>query len=88
MKATIDIPDDLYRRVKARSALLGRSVREVSIELYQRWLGETPGGPGTASAAQWVDEWVALGKSTTEGLAEGPTATQVLAGDRARLDGR
>lgn len=88
MKATIDIPDDLYRRVKARSALLGRSVREVSIELYQRWLGEIPAGSGTASAAEWVDDWVALGKATTEASPEGPTATEILAADRARLEGR
>ncbi|MDO8665154.1 MAG: hypothetical protein Q7J79_00980, partial [Gemmatimonadales bacterium] len=27
MKVTIEIPDDLYRKVKARSALEGRSVR-------------------------------------------------------------
>ena len=40
MKATIDIPDDLYRRVKAKSALEGRPVRSVAIELFQQWLGE------------------------------------------------
>jgi hypothetical protein len=31
MKATIEVPDDLYRRVKAKSALEGRAVREVAI---------------------------------------------------------
>ena len=87
MKATIDIPDDLYRRVKARSALLGRTVREVSIELYQRWLGEAPAGAGTASAAQWVDDWVALGKAATEPSPDGPTATEILEADRRRLEG-
>jgi hypothetical protein len=30
MKATIDIPDALYRRVKARAPLDGRAVREVT----------------------------------------------------------
>jgi hypothetical protein len=38
MKATIDVPDDLYRRVKAKTALQGRAIREVTVELYQRWL--------------------------------------------------
>lgn len=37
MKATIDIPDELYRRVKAKSALEGRTVRAVAVELFQRW---------------------------------------------------
>ncbi len=40
MKATIDVPDELYRRVKAKTALQGRAIREVTVELYQRWLAE------------------------------------------------
>ncbi|MBI4492300.1 MAG: hypothetical protein HY690_05855 [Chloroflexi bacterium] len=42
MKTTIDIPGDLYRKVKARCALEGRPVREVPIELFRQWLGESP----------------------------------------------
>ncbi len=43
MKATIDIPDDLYRRIKARAAEQGRRIREVTIELFLGWLaGEEP----------------------------------------------
>ena len=38
MKATIDIPDQIYRQVKAKSALEGRRVREVAILLFQRWV--------------------------------------------------
>lgn len=46
MKATLDIPDELYRRVKARSALEGRPLRAVAIELFQNWLraGSPDGG--------------------------------------------
>jgi len=44
MKATIDLPEDLYRKIKAKSALLGKPVREVTIDLYRRWLGEDLGG--------------------------------------------
>ena len=40
MKATIEIPDDLYRRVKARSALRGQTVREVATSLFQGWVAE------------------------------------------------
>jgi hypothetical protein len=40
MKATIDIPDDLYRRVKAKSALRGKAIREVAIGLFQGWVTE------------------------------------------------
>ncbi|CAN5832519.1 hypothetical protein BH11VER1_BH11VER1_04720 [soil metagenome] len=38
MKATLEIPDDLYRRVKARSALEGRPLRSVAVQLFQSWL--------------------------------------------------
>ena len=41
MKATLDIPDDLYKRVKVRSALEGKPIRSVAIELFQRWI-QTP----------------------------------------------
>jgi hypothetical protein len=60
MKATLDIPDDLYRRVKARSALEGRPFRSVAVELLQAWLdapspAQTPServGPETK--APWL----------------------------------
>ena len=42
MKTTMNLPDDLYRRVKAKSALEGKAVREVTIELYRAWLGDAP----------------------------------------------
>lgn len=38
MKATIDIPDELYRKVKAKTAEQGRKIRDVTIELFQGWL--------------------------------------------------
>lgn len=40
MKATIDLPDELYRQVKARTAEEGRRIREVAADLFQRWLDE------------------------------------------------
>ena len=42
MKATLEIPDELYRRVKARSAMEGRPVRAVAVDLFQKWLEEKP----------------------------------------------
>ena len=88
MKATIDIPDELYRRLKARSALAGRTVRDVTIELYQRWLGESPATRSAATAEQWLDEWERLGESLVRQAPDGPTATEVLAADRDRLEPR
>jgi hypothetical protein len=45
MKATFEIPDDLYRRAKARSALEGRPLRSVAVELFQNWLSSRPASP-------------------------------------------
>lgn len=50
MKATIDIPDDLYRRVKARTAQEGRRIREVTVELFLQWLE----GTGTSQVAAGI----------------------------------
>lgn len=64
MKATIDIPDQLYRRVKAQAALDGRAVREVTIELYETWLdGEAAARrPDAAPMDEWLARWAALGE--------------------------
>jgi len=36
----MEIPDELYRQVKAKSALEGRAVREVAEELFRRYVGQ------------------------------------------------
>lgn len=36
MRTTVDIPDQLYRQLKARAALDGTSVKEVLLKLVQR----------------------------------------------------
>lgn len=39
---SLDIPDELYRRFKARSATEGRPIRSVAVDLFQKWLEEKP----------------------------------------------
>lgn len=39
MKATIDIPDVLYHQVKVKSAMEGRRIRLVAIDLFSAWVG-------------------------------------------------
>ena len=41
MKATIEIPDDLYRKVQAKSAQQGRPVQDVAVELLDAWVRES-----------------------------------------------
>lgn len=68
MKATLDIPDDLYRRVKARSAMEGRPVRSVAIQLFENWL-DAPRSDSAESAGVAVDPakrgiapWIAIAR--------------------------
>lgn len=44
MKATIEVPDELYRQVKAKSALEGKAVREVTVELFRRYVRQESAG--------------------------------------------
>lgn len=46
MKATINIPDELHRQVKAKSALEGRTLREVTEALYRAYVEGTAVGHG------------------------------------------
>ena len=43
MKATMEISDELYRMVKAKSALEGRAIREVAEELFRRYVTDDSG---------------------------------------------
>ena len=87
MKVTIDVPDALYRKVEDRSAIAGRTVRDVTIELYEAWLatgaleGETHPDRPTASAA-WIERWKALQAQITPIPGEDRTALEILLADR------
>lgn len=78
----------MYRRVKAKSALLGKRVRDVTIELYRSWLAEEIPASSRQSPEQWLEEWLRLGEEALRETPPGPTATEILARDRGRLDTR
>jgi len=86
MKATIDVPDALYRRVKARAALDGRAVRDVTIELYEQWLGDrdVPGSEADAplSGAEWLAGWQALGKEIQAASVDPRPLSEIIISER------
>ena len=56
----MEIPDDLYRRVKAKSAMQGHPVREIAVHLFQQWIEdaniipiEALGKPETTALPEW-----------------------------------
>lgn len=74
MKTSLDLPDELYRHIKSKSALEGRAVRDVAIELFSAWVNagqptvvrETAAPPLQADATDasrlWMAEWQRLGR--------------------------
>jgi hypothetical protein len=86
MKATIDIPEELYRKVKAKSALLGKPVREVTVELYQHWLNEAVPEQAEEAPEDWLRAWLALADEALKDAPPGPSAREILAADRNRLE--
>jgi len=91
MKVTIQVPEELYRKVKAKTAAQGRRVREVSIELFENWVNEDGAGPREESAEQWLTAWFAKvdagpGKDSTDKYSTEMTAREDLGQDRSRLD--
>lgn len=78
MKTTLQLPDDLYREIKATAALSGRSVTSIVEESLRRFLadtspdGELPPLPVSRSTGGFTDEFMATGidfNNTAEVLA-------------------
>jgi hypothetical protein len=86
MKATVDVPDQLYRQVKARAAMEGRAVRDVTIELYEGWLAT--GVPVVSAVEQaaladdWIQRWEALGQEIAAKAVDPRSAVEILLADR------
>ena len=86
MKATINIPDDLYRRVKAEAAMQGLTVREVTTRLYRRWLDEGVEEEHRPERSDWLRSWVREAHEAMRDAPPGPTAREHLEADRNRLE--
>ena len=46
MKTTLELPDELFRKVKLTAVVQGRTVKDLVTELLQQGLGIAPVGPG------------------------------------------
>jgi hypothetical protein len=93
MKTSLDLPDDLYRRVKSKSALEGRAVREVATALFSAWVEgrvstEAFAGPPIAAGVvadprqQWLARWREISSRVSKASAGTPGLVDQLHGDR------
>ena len=89
MKATIEIPDELYHRVEARSAREGRPIHDVAVELFRRWVDEDTAGrilDSRRSREQWLNDWFQMADEAFKDAPPGPTAREILEQGRNRLE--
>ena len=90
MKVTIDIPEPLYRRLKAKASADGRTVRDVTIEAYEAWLAGAPKpteDERRTAAQAWLNEWFRLGDELSATLPPSDrSAVQILLDDRRAKD--
>jgi hypothetical protein len=97
MKTTMEIPDELYRKLKARSAAQGKTVREVVVNLVQEWLKDSKKG-GTVTVEPNADatheedktaelrRWLDIALAWDDEAPPGPSAMHHIREDRDRLD--
>jgi len=90
MKTTIELPDELVTEIKVEAARQKKKLKELVPELVRAGLRarRVPRRVERDAAAKWLDEWVRLGEAATRDLPPGPTATEILATDRDRLERR
>ena len=90
MKTTIELPDDLLIEVKIEAARQRKKLKELVPDLVRSGLraSRTLAPVKTRESEQWLEEWVVLGEAATKGRPPGPTATEILAADRRRLESR
>ena len=86
MNAPIDIPDEMVQRVEAKTAREGRAVPVVTMELSQGCLAEETAMAAALLPEQWLTEWIRLGAEALHSAPSAPTATEILADDRNRLE--
>jgi hypothetical protein len=89
MKTTIELPDELVTEIKIEAARERKKLKELMPELVRAGLRvrREPQRVDREAAAKWLDDWGRLGEAATRDR-PGPTATEILAADRGRLDRR
>jgi uncharacterized protein (DUF885 family) len=88
VKTTIELPDELLTEVKIEAVRQKKKLKELVPELVRAGLDarRVPAPAEAQATAKWLDEWLKMGEAATRGLPPTPTATEILADDRERLE--
>ena len=79
--ATLDDDSDI-----PMAALRGVTVREVTTQLYRRWLREGETGKDKGASSAWLRSWLAAADEAIKGAPVGRSAREDLEADRNRLE--
>jgi hypothetical protein len=96
MKTTVEIPDELYRKLKAKAALQGKKLKAIAISLFEQWVSEAEEEPplvlnsplsGELAERQkvaeaWLQEWQAIGREVQEKSVDPRSTVDILLADR------
>jgi len=95
VKTTIEIPDDLFRAVKARAALENVRIKDLMAGLLRGWLEHgtaalQPGETGESAErerraqemADWLSEWQSIGRRIEDKSVDPRSMVEILAADR------
>jgi hypothetical protein len=91
MKTTIDLPDELMIEVKVMAARERRKLGELVTELVRTGIEYRLAQPPAdaeerRSAEQWLNDWLKLADEVMADAPPGPTAREILAEGRNRLE--
>jgi plasmid stability protein len=88
VKTTIDLPDDLVTEIKIEAARQHRKLNDLVPELLRDGLQvqRLPSMAKVQDGRGWLDAWLELGRAATAELPDHPTASELLAADRNRLE--
>ena len=70
MSATFQIPDELYREVKAETAREGRTLRDVTISLFEQWLRDRKRTVTPSLSVDWRDFKAPLAHLVSENVSD------------------
>ena len=70
MKATFQIPDELYREVKAETTREGRTLRDVTISLFEQWLRDRKRTVTPSLSVDWRNFQAPLAHLVSENVSD------------------
>lgn len=77
MKTTLEMPDELFRKAKAKAALRGQTLKELITDAIRHELGKAP-SPGKQSTEKFWHELKAIARANSKSWRNGKSAVEAI----------